>query len=650
MAYIDAQMEGRYIFASVVPYDEEMKDRLKIDMLGSYDPPTKRWRFPLDLATCFQLRNIFGKKLKVRIPLAEWASKEIARRKELQELATANTAALELVAEEAPLLYAAMAARPYQLVGSSWIARTGSALLGDDPGLGKTLQVLGAVVEKGICGPILVFAPKTAALVTWPDELRKWLPDDDVTVVSHLPGARRRQVIGNYLRRARTAYDLGKRSWLICNMEMVRIKAHKEKDYRGRDTKVTKKDKKGNIVTTVQYPQLFEPKWQAVILDESQHMLITQTPQWWNQTQVRAGLTKLPVAEGGLKVALSGTFLRGKLENAWGTLNWLDPERYTSYWKWCDRRFSVSDGFFGGKDIEGNTLEEMEERQLSEFYDELRPYMLRRTKGEVATDLPPKQYAGTRLEDQNVDSPPGVWLTMEGKQQKLYRQMVEDAELKLSNGTLMAMGILHEMSLLKQVASSAGSMRVSVDKEGVEHYHYVPELPSSKFDALVEWLTERGMIGKEQFGDGKVVIASQYTSLINLFDSEIRNLGADTFVLTGETTPTKRKQMANRFQEHGGPRIFLLNTKAGGVSLTLDAADDLIILDETWNPDDQTQVEDRIHRVSRMHNVTITYFRMLGTIEEKIATVAGGRDQLQRKLIDGQRGVGFAKQLLGEGK
>lgn len=649
MAYIDAQMEGRYIFASVVPYNEEMKNRLKFDMLGSYEPETKRWRFPLDLATCFQLRNIFGKDLRVRIPLAEWAAKEIARRKELEELASADTAALRSVAEEAPLLYAAMEARPYQMVGAAWIARTRSALLGDDPGLGKTLQVMGAVVEAGLAGPIIVFAPKTAALVTWPKELRKWLPDDDVTVVSHLPGARRTQVIGNYLKRARILYERGERAWLICNLEMVRIKVHREKDHRGRDTRVTKKDAKGNVLTTVKFPELFGVKWQAVILDESQNMLITQTPQWWNQTQVRAGLTKLPVAQGGLKVALSGTFLRGKLENAWGTLNWLDPEKYNSYWNWCDRRFSVSDGFFGGKDIEGNTLEEMEERQLSEFYDELRPYMLRRTKGEVATDLPPKQYAGDRLDNQNPDSPPGIWLPMEGKQLKLYRQMVADAEVKLSNGTLMAMGVLHELSVLKQVCSSAGSMRVSIDKDGKEHYHYIPELPSTKFEWLVEWLTERGIIG-DKFGDGKVIISSQYTGLINLYASELENLGVETFVLTGETPAKKREQMADRFQQAGGPRVFMLNTTAGGVSLTLDAADDLIILDETWIPDDQTQVEDRIHRVSRIHNVTIWYVRMLGTIEEKIATVAGGRDQLQRKLIDGQRGIGFAKQLLGEAK
>lgn len=650
MAYIDAEMEGRYIFASIVPYDADMKDRLKFGIQGaSWDPDSKRWRCPLDLATCYALRNIFGKQLRVRINLADWAAKEIAYRKELEALASADTASLRAVAEEAPLLHAAMSARPYQLVGSAWMARNGSSLLGDDPGLGKTLQVMGAVVEKGIVGPILVFAPKTAALVTWPKELRKWLPDDDVTVVSHLPGVRRRQVIGNYLRRARTLYKNGERAWLICNLEMVRIKVHREKDYRGRPTRKPLHDKKGNIVTTVEYPQLFEPKWQAVVIDESQNALITQTSQWWMQTQVRAGLSKLPIADGGLKMALSGTPTRGKLENFWGTLNWLDPERYSSYWKWCDQRFTVTSGFFGGQNISENTLDDMEDRHLAEFYDDIRPYFLRRTKGEVAQDLPPKMYAGDRLEEQNPDSPPGIWLPLEGKQAKLYRQMVQDAELKLHNGTLMAMGLLHELSLLKQVANSAGRVEVSLDKEGVEHYHYIPELPSAKFDWLVEWLTERGIVG-EQSGEGKVLIASQFTRFINLINDELNKLGVETFVLTGETTPTKRSQMADRFQEPGGPRVFLLNTTAGGVSLTLDAADDLIILDETWIPDDQTQVEDRIHRVSRIHNVTIWYVRMLGTIEEKIATVAGGRDQIQRKLIDGQRGVEFSKKLLGEGK
>ena len=82
------------------------------------------------------------------------------------------------------------------------------------------------------------------------------------------------------------------------------------------------------------------------------------------------------------------------------------------------------------------------------------------------------------------------------------------------------------------------------------------------------------------------------------------------------------------------------------MALTLDRADDLVILDETFIPDDQEQVEDRIHRVSRNHKVTIHYLRTLGTIEESIALKTAERDDLQKRIIDGERGVEYARSLL----
>lgn len=657
MGIVDADMDGRHIFVSLQPYNEEWKDRIKYDLQGSaWEPVSKRWRLPLDLSTCFGLRDIFGPALKVRVGLAEWASQEIAHRSELSALATADSATLESLAEEYPQLLAAMQNRPYQLVGSAWMARSRNALLGDDPGLGKTLQVMGALVEAEITGPVLTFAPTSAAIITWPNELARWLPDDDITVVTHLAGHQRKKAIERYLRRAREAYEEGRRAWLVCNPEMLRIKVRREKDRRGRETGDILKDENGKIITDIKYPEFFEGiKWQAAIMDESHKALITHTSRWYDQTQVRAGFTKLPVAHGGLKIAMSGTPMAGKITNLWGTLNWLRPDVYTSYWKWCDQWFNVSDGYFGGKEIEGDTVDTIDPVKMAGLYESIRPVFLRRTKGEVAKDLPPKQYAGYRLEDQNPDSPPGIWLPLEGKQKQLYAQLKRDAVAALRNGTMFADGALHEINMAKKIASSAGSYKRSItieEIEGVkyekEHQHYIPELPSNKFDWIVEWLTERGICGEEQFGEGKVVIASQDTKLVNLFARELAAMGVESFVLTGETRPKDRKVMADRFQESGGPRVFFLNTYAGGVSLTLDAADDLIMVDETWIPDDQTQVEDRIHRVSRIHNVTIWYLRTLGTIEETIAKTAGSRDAIQRNLIDGQRGVEFAKKLLEE--
>jgi SNF2 family DNA or RNA helicase len=116
-------------------------------------------------------------------------------------------------------------------------------------------------------------------------------------------------------------------------------------------------------------------------------------------------------------------------------------------------------------------------------------------------------------------------------------------------------------------------------------------------------------------------------------------------VLTGETPAGRRAQMVKQFQETDEVQVFMLNTKAGGVALTLDAADYLVLLDETTVPDDQEQVEDRIHRASRIHNVTIYTLRTLGTLDEEIAWIAAARMSVQQYLLDGARGVKAARAL-----
>jgi SNF2 family DNA or RNA helicase len=123
----------------------------------------------------------------------------------------------------------------------------------------------------------------------------------------------------------------------------------------------------------------------------------------------------------------------------------------------------------------------------------------------------------------------------------------------------------------------------------------------------------------------------------------LEQLGVKSHLLTGETTPKRRQEMVLEFQSDGGPRVFLLNTKAGGVSLTLDRADDVVILDELDDPDAQEQVEDRAHRVSRMHQVFIHYVRSKDTIEVDIATVVGEKEHDQKALMDGRRNVDFSK-------
>lgn len=612
-------------------YRSDIPDKCKEINGYSWLKEKKVWSFPLDFNNCLRLRELFQHELKIGPELSAWARTEKKRHEELMALTSEVRADLRLVAEVSPALAKAMGNRPYQQVGAAWLARAGQALLGDHPGLGKTLQAMGAVVEARLTGPILVFAPKTAAIVTWTEELSKWLPNDMVYCITALNGKKRDEALHRvnvYFRDGLwlNAFDDKSpepRMWVLCNIEMARAKAMER----------AKAEELGVDWFSPKYPGLFNMPWSAVIVDESHNGLITQYSQIHKMTQTRAGMAKIPLREDAMKFGMSGTPMRGKPYNLWGTLNWLRPDLYPSYWRWVKKYFELYDNGYGM--IIGGFKEGMEK----EFNRDLESIMLRRTKAEVLSDLPPKQYAGTRLENQDAATAPGHWLPIEGSQLKDYQKIGRDAAIKLEGGNLLPNGHLALMTRQKQFASA--SARIDEDGE------YQPCLPSNKFDWLVEFLAERGISGDDEYGDGKVIVATQFTRLANLFHRELEALGIKSHLLTGEIKPEKRKEMVAEFQESGGPRVFILNTIAGGVSLTLDMADDVVILDETWNPDDQEQVEDRAHRASRMHSVTIHYVRSLGTIEEEIALEIGEREGIQKQILDGRRGVDFTKKMLG---
>lgn len=553
-------------------------------------------------------------------------------------------------AEISPLLtkYAprtAQALRPYQRAGVKFLATNDSSLLADDPGAGKTVQTIASLISAGVEGDILVLAPTVAANISWPEEMRKWSPRDEAIVVA-----------GNRKKREEALAKLTKKSqaprrWVFCNTEMVRTKyIEKHVDDFGQAHAARYEH---------HFPELFyltkdqkKPReWDAIVVDEAHNALITDKSQAYKQTLTRRGFTKLSTKPGGKRIAISGTPFRGKPQNLWGILNWLFPDTYKSYWKWAERWFEIQKGYFGG--VEDMSLQETSKQA---FYKSIQPIMIRRTKAEVAPDLPPKMYAGSLPPGINYDHPSqkeglvGHWLEMEPKQQRAYAEMEEFATAALDNGTLVANGVLAELTRLKQFATSYGQLDTRIDSEGFEVPTFSPSLPSNKLTWLLEFLQELGIDGKYHKDTRKVVVASQFTSIINAFADEIEKKlkGVKVLKITGAVNMDDRQDAVDKFQHDDAYPILMLNTKAGGVALTLDRADDIVILDETFIPDDQTQVEDRIHRVSRMHNVTVHYVRSIGTVEEKIAKKTIDRDNLQKQLLDGERGVSYARNLLGK--
>lgn len=565
---------------------------------------------------------------------------ETVRRAERLTRGDADAEVPQTLIDQAP--ETAKALRSYQRAGVAFISSNRSTLLADDPGSGKTLQTIASMIAADVEGDILVLAPSIAVQVTWPAEISRWSPNDEVL-----------RVVGTRKQREKELAKLqrkskAKRRWVLCNIEMAKTRYHKQKVVNG-------KVRKSYYEHT--YPELFyinqdqkgKRAWDAIVVDESHRALITKKSRASDQTLTRCGMGKLLVKDDGLRVALSGTPFRGKPENLWGTLNWLFPDKYTSFWKWVSQWFETNSGFFGGTEIS-----ELADGRKEDFYKAIQPFTLRRTKSEIAPDLPPKSYAGNvppgiEYEPEQHDGLVGHWLDMSTKQKRAYREMEEYATAALENGTLVANGVLSELTRLKQFATSYGQLEIKQDVDGFDIPVFKPSLPSNKFDWLVEFLDELGIDGSEPDKDcRKVVIASQFTSIIDVFAEGLEKKGIDVLKITGKVSAANREAAVKAFQQDTGPQVLMLNTMAGGVALTLDRADDIVILDETFIPDDQTQVEDRVHRVSRNHNVTVHYVRSIGTVEERIAKLTYDRDSLQKQLIDGSRGVNIARKIVGK--
>jgi SNF2 family DNA or RNA helicase len=567
------------------------------------------WTYALDLAVCRKFRHVFGDELVIGPDLSEWAWAERGREKELEALRAGQGAMLERVPAAAPKLWAAIQPRPYQVAGAAFAARSGAVLVADEAGSGKTLQALAALVEAG-ARRVLVFAKRTALRTVWQREAERWLGGGVAVWLARGTHRQREEILESY-----NSSDADLLRLLICNIEMMRVK-------RGLEVKETS----ATTVFIPDWPQLFAQPWDAIVLDESHRALVGKSHYSTKITQTRLGAVQLPLADGGLKIALSATPYRGKLLNTWGTLNWLRPDVFTSYWRYVETYWKVDTSGYGGARVIGDLRPEMED----ELDRTLAPYVLRRTKAEIFPQLPPKQYAGTPLDPDDEGSPVGVWLDMPPEQERAYRDMATMAQAELGEETLLASSALAQRTRLKQFATSAGRL----DDDG----RFRPALPSAKLDWLLEHLEEC---------EGKHVVVSQFTQVIEMFAESLRAAGHESFQITGNVKDDDRDRAVRQFQgAQDEIRIMLLNTRAGGESITLDQADHLIFLDETEVPDEQEQAEDRVHRTSRVHQVTIYYLRSAGTIEEDIVRLTMARETEVKERLDGSRGVAYNRRVL----
>lgn len=560
--------------------------------------------YPLTVAKCREMRQVWGDALKVHRAVSDWYRQAV--REHDAHVATTKQTDAELTV--VPRLYPELNAylKGDQRVTAKWIANAyrNGGLLADEVGTGKTVGVIAGLIEHELEGDILIVCPRISVKAVWWKELTK---HTDIPVYAAKgTRAQREKVVAAFMD------DLSPQRILVVVAEMLRIKAIRSggriEEYLG-----------------YEYPVLFEEvDWDAIVVDESHKLLGSMDVVKGNLSA--AGLKALSASPDRLKLAVSATpwGKGGRVEALFGTLHWLWPDEFTSKWAWLGQYFEVEEKRIFVRAGKGATTMVRRVGGLKSgmteerFWADLGPRVLRRTMEEVSPE-----HRGLR----NFVT---MSCEMDARQTRQYKQFVEDAELAVDGGVITTVGVLDYMTRSRQFAN--GVLR----KEG-GRVAYTGE--SAKIDRLMEHL-DRLEPGR------KVVVSSQYNELLDAVETRLEKEGEGFYRLDGSTSERKRELMMNHFQSpHSRYRVFLLNSQAGGVSITLDAAEELHQLDRMYPPEANTQLYGRIFRRGRAHEVFYYLYESMGTIDESITakTEAGHAEQL--RVLDGRRGLEYIRTL-----
>lgn len=322
------------------------------------------------------------------------------------------------------------------------------------------------------------------------------------------------------------------------------------------------------------------------VIDEAQYI---KNPG----TQAAKGVKKITAA---FKLALTGTPIENRLSELWSIFDYLMPGFLYTY-----QRFR--------EEIELPIVANGDENKMQRLQRMIRPFVLRRLKSEVLQDLPEK------LEE-------NVYARMEGEQQALYDAHVQRMKQMLdgkseSEFRSEKLQILSELTRLRQICCDPALLFEDYRGE------------SAKTEMCME------LILNAVNGGHKVLLFSQFTSMLDRLAERLTKEGIRYYMLTGSVPKEKRIQMVESFNEDDVP-VFCISLKAGGTGLNLTAADIVIHYDPWWNVAVQNQATDRAHRIGQKHVVTVYRLVSEGTIEEKIMAIQERKALLAEQVLEGE--------------
>ncbi len=325
--------------------------------------------------------------------------------------------------------------------------------------------------------------------------------------------------------------------------------------------------------------------FRAVILDEAQNI---KNPR----SQTAAAVKSL---RADFRLALTGTPVENSSDDLWSIADFLMPGLLGSLAEFRRDAEARSAGGETGSDRRDGV-------------SRLQPFLLRRLKDEVATDLPVKteQAIECRLTREQARLYNEV---VHGMRQELGRRIDEEGWEKCMIHVIVALTRLRQICCHPALWS-----------------HLFEDLPSGKFEACLE------LVESLLSGGHKVVIFSQFVQCLNLLGRRLQQRGVSYAQLDGRTR--NRAELVRNFQTSSDPLVFLMSLKAGGTGLTLTAAPYAILFDPWWNPAVERQAVDRVHRIGQTRSVTAYRLIAEGTIEQRVEALKRQKSRIAEALLN----------------
>ncbi|MDY6282640.1 MAG: DEAD/DEAH box helicase [Erysipelotrichaceae bacterium] len=324
------------------------------------------------------------------------------------------------------------------------------------------------------------------------------------------------------------------------------------------------------------------------VIDEAQYIKNPDTQAARSVKSVHAGF----------RIALTGTPIENRLSELWSIFDYLLPGYLYNYTRFRDEYENpvVRDGDEGT---------EMRLKQMIE------PFVLRRLKSDVLKDLPPK------IEEVK-------YAALEDTQKQLYDATVAQLKLMLERQSdeefrENKIAVLAQLTKLRQICCDPGLV--------FDHY----DGNSAKKDLAID------MVQEAIEGGHKVLLFSQFTSMLDLLMRKLKENGINYYLLEGKTPKEERAKLVKQFQDPNNKNVpvFCISLKAGGTGLNLTAADIVIHYDPWWNVSVENQASDRVHRIGQKNVVTIEKLIMKDTVEERILQLQTEKSDLADRILSG---------------